>query len=501
VDAVAKVVLVLLCVLLAVPSWAATPTLVQSYSVPYDHGGGESGTNPVYTVTLPMASLANNCLIVVINSGGATAYSVSDNINGTTGWTAGPSQTNSGQFVALFYHVGTSAGVRTLTITATNAGIGNPASIHFAEFFNVATSSALDTSGTSANAVSGGNENGPALTTGTAGDLIYTFFGDVTNEEQTTLTKVVAAGGSTPTLIASSLHTGQISMYQVQASAGAITPALTISGTNTDTYAANAIALKSSSAGTAPTITPRILSIQIDELAVSTGSGAYSLLEFPSTGNNFIFAWDGEWAATLTLTLTSITDSASNTWHKDANSDNSSQATTQDFWSAKNATASNTLQPTITLPNGTSAAFHCMMAFIDTTGLDTTGPFDTSHSSNGTQSVSGNLTTDTITPTNTNGIIFNTTMINSHTLSGTSGAGFFPIMSVNASMDGNDNTWWESNGIAQFPNSDASARTFVYTTQHNTAGVGTWNSLSAAYKAPAAAGACSTYRTLTGVGC
>jgi hypothetical protein len=275
-------------------------------------------------------------------------------------------------------------------------------------------------------------------------------------------------------------------MYQIRAGAGSVTPSLTVAGGNTDSYNVVSIALKSATAGTTPSASPRILGLQIEALPIST-SGTFSQIQFPCTGTTILAMWDGEESGAGTSDLTAVTDGNANIWTRGATLNAPLQGTDEDAWYTTNASCSTTMTgPHVTIRNQTSPNFHSMLALYDTTGLKAAGPFDVSASTTGNQAVTGNLTTVSITPSTSGGLVLATSQINSHTLSGcVNSTTYLCDMSVASSTNGNDDSWWEANGLAHVYNTNTSTLTFVYTVNFNTSpnGVGTWGALAAAFKA------------------
>src|SRR5262249_32574631 len=150
-----------------------------------------------------------------------------------------------------------------------------------------------------------------SLTTGTAGDLIYQWGIDLTDTnggsrfEGTSITP-----GPGYTLLGADLDLGSCEQYQIQSSAGAISPSFSTSGSAT--WGSLAIALKAASAGTAPSSTAmRIVNTYTLSLSGSNGIGNQIInnLQFPCQGNLLVAAYQGG-----TNYLTAITDSKSNTW-------------------------------------------------------------------------------------------------------------------------------------------------------------------------------------------
>src|SRR5262245_147342 len=130
--------------LIAISGWprtlaAATPTLVQHVSTASNQQERGNG----FIIVLPNAALANNLLVVTLTyaSSSSRTVAVVDN-NGANTWVKGPS-TNSGSLTTTLYYVqGVKAGTQTITVTFDTSLTSFHAAL--SEFYNVATSGAVD---------------------------------------------------------------------------------------------------------------------------------------------------------------------------------------------------------------------------------------------------------------------------------------------------------------------------------------------------------------------
>ncbi len=210
------------------------PTLVQHVATGMDE-------TPVTSlkVTLPNPAGAGNALILGIqfHSSGSVS-SVADNQGNT--WVAGPTATGSSQRMSLYYALNVAGGTQTITIAFGGLGSANgyPQAV-VSEFYNVAQVSAADGSSGSATSRTAG-----AIATTAAGDLIYHWgvdFSD-TNGNGGAYNGGSIAAGAGFTLLSADLQVGSADQYQVQSSAGSISPTFTASGAAT--WGSLALALK-----------------------------------------------------------------------------------------------------------------------------------------------------------------------------------------------------------------------------------------------------------------
>ena len=440
---------------------AATPTLVQHVSSGRDNTGGY--TNPNLKITLPNAALANNALLLAVESDSGLTIGTPTDDKGNW-WSAGPARTDTGQSIALFVATGVLAGTRVITVPFTgNVGISSMSAV-VSEYYNVATTTAIDTSGSAA----GQSIN---LTTAVDGDLIWQAGNDITTLDPnlTSITK-----GSGFTLLTANREGGKVAQYQVQGTHGAVTAAFTTSGS--DAWQSVAIALKPGSVGTAPGPGIRIVHVQHELFNAATHT-----VQFPSTGNLLVGTWTSP-----DVTITAITDGNSNTWSTGVSSIQGGD-TAQIFYAA-NATPGTdlTISPTYSGASGGDS----FLVLFDVTGA-AASPHDVDHTNSGNQTSAGNLTADTIAPTTPNGLVFNVTTIFTHTINGTVGNGYILVPFVNSGDDNgvtNASHLDEDDGRAIVYNAGTSPLTFVYTNTGVLSGVGVWESASMAFTSAPGAG-------------
>lgn len=455
-----------LLVLLALRSSTAlaqVPALVQLQS-----SSAEQNRTTTISVSLPNAAGGNNAILVALSIGAGSTFNTPTDDGGNS-YTLVKSQVDAGQYSVVYLATGVAAGTRRITAVVNGTGLASGV-MHVEEWRNIAIAGAVD----AAASVSSTNP-GAALTTTVAGALIWQW-GKVTDASKPNLTGVTA--GTNFTLLTASRQIGQVAQYWVQPSAGAITP--TFTATPSHRWESIAIALKPQAAGTAPGPGIRINGIQ------HWVNGSTPIVsQMPCTGNLLVLASYG------LVSLTSVSDSNGNSW---ASAKTLVQdGHTRELWYAPHATCSSTMTLTVTF---SGSATDMMNVLYDISGA-AAAPLSVTHSTFGDQSVAGNLTTDTITPTVVNGLVINATGIYYHSLRGLVGAKFIPDMFSNLYDDnaaggggaGCTNTpnseLDEDNGVSHVYNADLSPLTFVYTNSDTGTctilGVDGWQSVSAAF--------------------
>jgi len=299
----------------------------------------------------------------------------------------------------------------------------------------------------------------------------------VTDASKPNLTGITA--GSNFTLLTANRQSGQMAQYWIQPAAGPITS--TFTATPSRRWESIVVALKPAAAGTAPPAT----GIRINSIQHWVNGSTPIVSQMPCTGNLLVLASYG------LVSLASVSDSNGNQWSSAKTL--VQDAHTRELWYAPRATCSSTMTLTLTF---SGSATDMMNVLYDISGA-ADAPLSVTHSTFGNQSVTGNLTTDSITPTVLNGLVINATGIYYHTLRGLVGTKYIPDMFVNLFDDnaaggggaGCNNTpnseLDEDNGVSHVYNADLSPLTFVYTNSDTGScsidGVDGWQSVSAAF--------------------
>lgn len=388
--------LLALCVWSFAVGAGAAPTLVQSKhtGILNTNVGAESTGGNTFKLTLPNKSLANNCLILGLNYAFSAGRTVTITDDKSNSWPGSPTvTTNNGTMsTSLFVLPNATAGVQVITITF-DAKVGGFQAVA-SEWYNIATSSPVDTSAVN-NAAAAPTVSTASMTTGTSGDLIYNYAVDVQNGTSggTNANVTAITNGTNFTLQSADFNLGIASQSQVQSAAGAITSTVTVTmGAGTDAFNTVAVALKPAVSGTAPSGIRIVHEFTVRQ--DSAGLTSPFTFQFPTSGNLIVGMLDidktnGSWTAT--------SSSPSNTWVQVSTATAASQA-----WYSATPSVSATMTITITWTIVSSTPeWH----FYDIAGA-ANSPYDTEADTTG--SVGGAANTGNapaITPTNTNGLI------------------------------------------------------------------------------------------------
>lgn len=441
---------------------AATPTLVQ-----FQSSSAEQTRTTTIAVSFPNAVGASNAILVGLSINAASTFSTPTD-DGQNSYTLVKSQVDAGQYSAVYLATGVTAGTRRITAVVNGTGVASGI-MHVEEWRNIALSGAVDAVGS----ISNTNPTVP-VTTSVAGDLIWQW-GVVTDAATPNLTNVSA--GTNFTLLTANRQSGQMAQFWVQPAAGAVSS--TFSASPAHRWESVTVALKSAAAGTPPAGGIRINSIQH---WVNHATPIVS--QVPCTGNLLALVSYG------VEPLTGVSDSNGNSWSSAVTFLNNRA---REIWYAPHATCTSTMTLTVSYAG---SAVDMMNILYDISGA-AAAPLSVTHSSNGQQKTTGNLTTDTLTPTVVNGLVINATGIAFHSLRQMVGAKYIPDMFSNLFDDdfggtggtGCNNTpnseLDEDNGVSHVYNADLTPLTFVYTNSDpgtcSMVGVQYWESVTASF--------------------
>jgi hypothetical protein len=446
----------------------AQPTLVQQVSTSNTRDPSTALTQ--FDFYLPNPTLANNCIIVGIQYNSAQSItSVTDDQNNT--YTAGPAAsgtaTNGNGATAIYYSLGSTAGARHITVTF--SGSTSYVSVTAAEFYNVATTAAVD--GSSGNASDSSTSwSAGSFTTTTGGDLIYNFAAEHDRSGGVPWLGNSITAGSGFNLLSADLMDGSAAQYQVQSTSGSINPTMTASPDAP--YSSVAIALKAARAGTAPAAGIRIVGAQHNSVP---GTISTVNLQFPSTGNLIAAMWIG--FGDPNCHIDSITDSNGNTYTTPgASVDNSFAGDGQVFYAAKATTGASL---TLTVPLNRQGNGSTLVLYDITGAADS--PYDTWATGTGYQSDAGDLTTVTLTPSTAKGLVLDEVGINNGTVGNTVGSSYLFDAATYPTEHGGQNPLDQDNGWGHFYNPDTSPVTFTWTLLHQ-APATDWVGVAAAFK-------------------
>lgn len=465
---------------------AQVPTLVQHVA-----GGMDNEFLTNLTLRLPAGAGAGNSLILGVRFNGSGSVSSVVDDKGNT-WQVGPSILNSNfsPSTRASLYIATNVVAGTQSITITFSGLGGPNGSYafpqavVSEFYNVATSGAIDGSSSSISSRTTGS-----ITPTAAGDLIYHWGFDVSATDvnygiQFNGSSVTAGTGFT--LLSADLQTGSADQYEVLPTATAVTPTFTASGS--DTWASLAVALKPCTCGTPPPAGMRIVHVQHTMIAWP-GHTTPVTMQFPSSGNLLV----GMFTGTIAF-ISSITDSAGNTWTTAGSSpgDLNIAPTSAQIVYAANASTSPNLKSITTNLNPACSSGDCNLLLYDVAGA-AVSPFDKSTNANGDQQSTGNVTMTSLTPAAANELVFHVASIDFHTINGAVGAGYVLDSMVNAFDDNNPPTGTlpsrmdMDNAFGHYVTPNTSTVTFVYSVANrtNSSGIRGWGGVAAAFKSGA----------------
>ena len=431
------------------------------------------------TAQLPNPTKAGNCLVVSVHHNtSVTISSVSDDQGNT--YSLAKTVAGSGTTMHMYVAANVAAGTGTITVALSGAADAD-ACLQIAEFYNIATSSPVDVSaGTSITLPAAIATS--SMTTTQANDLVYqVFFTEAAFQfDQARVKRIVKDPTNGLVLCAADLLAGSGAQYGIKASAGAINPTMfassTANGGNANVTVTAAIGLKTTTAGSAGS-GPRIRAVQGVNLMMSQTSPI--ALQFPCAGNMLALSWVGyDATANAGRDLSSMSDSAGNTWSATGATLNSAGGGTVRIYYAGDATAyPGYIGPVLTTSGDVAEANGILYDLVEMA----TSPFDNDVTATGNQTTSGDLSTATVTPTNSSGVIIAVCGVNDHAISGLAGTGFISDSMTYPEADGSRN-FYEDNGAGHFYNADTAPRTFVWTTQNNTTGVLDWAARAAAFK-------------------
>jgi hypothetical protein len=475
----------------ASPLRAATPTSAQNMVC---HPNSLTlGTINDIQFNLPNPAKAGNTIFVwgVTNNSPVTNISVSDDKSDT--YTLKINRIAATRTVTIFAAPNVTAGAQQILVTQSTGGSQNQYCA--AEFYNVDTSATLD--GTSSASITSGTSLAcGSFTTATAGDLVLDFTYVDSFSANPVTTNFTGQGGSWLKILEddSSFSAAQ---YEVQASAGAVNPTMTIASAVTQAIVVCA-AFKSASSGSGPAAGIRVNSFVVENFSEKNAVPNATTIpfNFPCTGNSLALQWNGLDAQRMT----SVSDSNSNTWT--VHTKQASPAANEDvIWAtADSVTCNSTERITVThfaTPSGPDPNIPVMAAY----DISSSGGFDLTAQTNGTAAFSsGNVTGASITPSTSNGVLLAYINEQNDTVTSTTTGTFLSIVFNHTAPNLNELGQIDQDaGYWLFYNPDTTTRTPVFT-YTNTSGsnIGGWWEQGLAFKFQSAA--CTPTLMLMGVG-
>jgi hypothetical protein len=263
--------------------------------------------------------------------------------------------------------------------------------------------------------------------------------------------------------------------------AGAISPSFSASGSST--WGSVALALKSASTGTPPPAGIRIVHIQhtlLDSVYSGQNRPNPIVIQFPSSGNLLVGTYNcGD------VTIQSVSDGLGNNWSVPASAMTLGNGLTpaQIVYAANASTSSNLSGITVQLTGTTQS--DAMFVLYDVSGASS-APFETANAVAGLQTTSSNLSTVSITPTVSNGLVICVGSIELNSINGTVGSGYVLDAVVNAfDTDSASNPITspldENNPYAHIYNTNTSPLTFVFTYNPATSACSNWGAVAIAF--------------------
>jgi hypothetical protein len=376
----------------------------------------------------------------------------------------------------LYYVLNAIAGTQTIKVRFSGLSHTNayPQAV-VSEFYNVATANALDGSVASSTSRTAGT-----ITTTAPGDLIYEWGASLSssniNGGAFNGTSITAGTGFT--LLSADLQVGSGDQYQIQSTAGPITPTFSASGSAV--WGSVAVALKSATAGTAPPPGIRIVHLQHTLLQAVRAQNRPDpiVMQFPSSGNLLVGLYNA--AGPI---ATNVTDSRGNVWSLPATAITHGQEgnTSAQIVYAANALTSPTLSG-IRVSISAVGTGDMQFNLYDITGA-ASSPFDLATNQQGANNTYGPHTTGTITPRTTNGLVLHVNSIDYHQENGMTSPIGGAFDTVTNDLESPDvSTLDMDNAYAHIYNSTTNQVNFSFTSCCAQAGVGPWGGATAAFK-------------------
>ena len=392
---------------------AQVPTLVQRVagtSTLNSRGHLDSGNATYYTLPMPSASLAGNCLVFMFNaSDNAGAVSMSDD-KGTNTWTlqASADDTTNGRMAQIWTAANATPGTRIPKVSFSSGK--TYVSAVASEWAN--SSCVLDSA--SGNKGSGDTIQVGSLTLTVVNDLLLQYavndtdytvnrwtVGSQPNINWQLLTADASIGNNVSPANGTNQENAVASQWGTFNTSGTINPQMTQAGGSTNGYVSVAVALKAANVGTLPSTTTRILGIFHN--GVMGGTSSPQTIQIPCYGNSLLV----EWGAGSGDDLTGITDSNGNAYHETAAPVQTANGNLVDSYYSLNAKCTPTMTMTLSYNhNPLTDAYSGQGATLQVYDMVGLGAFDKSQTAQG-NSTTGvpSITGVSITPSAANNFI------------------------------------------------------------------------------------------------
>lgn len=459
---------------LTVSSGPATPVLVQHVSSSNTRNSGFSSPF-CYHTQLPGFTTAGNAVVVGFTFNSNPPPTVTDDQGDSYAIEANSYDSAHTQSIAIAAAFNVAAGARAISVCfASNpGGFVQPMATEFDNVIGIDVAAA------------GNKGTGTSLTAGSmtptvTGDLAYQIAHSLdTNQDQASFTAGSQSNISW-NLLSADLMDGWTGQYGVYNSASAINPTMSM-GTSKN-WISTAVLLKTGATGGVPS-GMRIVHLMHENIPKNTNAGGSGApfanpltLQFPCSGNLLVAMIGG---GNQTQTVTSMSDSNSNTWAQAGPTQQTSDPVVQAYY-AGNAASSSDLGVTVHW-NGTNGDY--TIFFYDVIGA-ATSPLDTTAGNTGVQTVAGNLTTFAITPGTANEIVFAEVIWRFNTATGLAGAGqLFDANKFDGESPDGPEPVDENNGWGHVITTTTAPVTITWTALSPSVPVDGWASTGAAFKA------------------
>lgn len=456
-----------------------------------DSSYGTNDTDDVasatYTFSLANAALSGNAISCGVTydgtvSGGnpTPSFTMTDNSGGNT-WHNAVFASDGTRATGLVYALNVAAG--TVNLTATLGATASDFSAHCTQFYNVATSSAVDGTPTVTTNLTGPILSGGSITTTQANDLVFVYVPESGGYCCTTVVTGFSPGPGFNLLTVAPQLVNSAEFLNWGGS-GAITPTIYV-GNTSNTFAVASIAFKGASAGTAPSG----MWLYCHGVNKMTGSVASVPVQVPCpipSGSPNLIVVDTHSKST-DFTLSGVTDSPDGNTYTEVTTTGYPQ-----LYYAQNAAFTNSNSRYMLLANNHAST--TVVEWYVFAGADTSA-YDGNTTNSGTQVADGGATCTnssnvnssvTLTPTtNRKGyvLIAESNGTGPECATSTTG-GVFDSFWYSGETDGNSSGYTAS-GYGHLPYTSNAAQTYTFNWANGAISV--WNNLAVAFKAPATA--------------
>jgi hypothetical protein len=359
--------LLLLIFLFPLLASAQVPTLVQHVTCPNSRNTGSQQSNtPDYKCPLPEPSQAGNAIIVGVVSANTGTFTLSDDKSNSYGSPVVSVIDNNGAYVAIYVATNVASGTRFINLHRTTPD-ADFVEMAASEYYNVASTSAVDSShcngntGSSSTSVTAGS-----ITPSVSGDLLWQWAVNTGGGggSPNSVTSFTVGSAISWQFLGTSLHDGDAAQAGVYNSTAAIDP--TFSSGSSEQWSSCVVALKAASAGHATTNAFRVIHMLHEQAPV--GSPSTYPIQFPSSGNLVVVS-----DISGATPISGISSTPSNTWSSTGTMAGSSGNTAgSQIYYAPNATTSNSLTLSVSLSGAVTDSTFMMY---DITGA-AVSPFD-----------------------------------------------------------------------------------------------------------------------------